>query len=141
MDIKRNPHADAPEDEQWMLRLDDGGVLYFPTEEEAERTMTIMSEVSGEQVIIEQVDAVLPGLREQLTKVLAVHDLWEVEGINDKIAAAKASGEDIEGRPLAWWVAIGSVFNDLIKFLETPVAGVNQTPKQVMLRRNWREVK
>ena len=138
MDIKRNPRMDAPTDEQWMLRQDDGGVLYFATETEAERAMKLMSEKTAEQEIVMQIEAILPQLREVFGRLKELSDMWHVDDMDAAIKMATEKGADVADMPLAYWVSMGATFRALMAFLETPVAEVGQTPKEVLTRRNWR---
>lgn len=138
MDVKRNPQMDAAKGEQWMLRMDDGGVAYFATLAEAERELRIMAEKTAEQEIVERIDTILPQLRDVFAQLKTMSDMWHVDGVDVAIKEAAGKGEDLADMPLAYWLSMGATFTALMEFLETPIAGIGQTPKEVMTRRNWR---
>lgn len=111
----------------------------FDTEQEARRGMALLEQNTGEQEIIEQAQKLIPVLRDAFRDLLALQNLWQVEDINTIIAEHMATGEDIANWPLDYWVAIGTITTELLMFMERPIDSIQQTPNQVLTRRNWRK--
>ena len=126
------------ENDQWYANVD-GQNIPFDSEQEAYRFMELLKQNTSEQEIIEQAQKLIPVLRDAFRDLLALQNLWLVEGINATIVEHMATGEDIANWPLDYWVAIGTTFTELLMFMETPIDSIQQTPNQVLTRRNWRK--
>jgi hypothetical protein len=124
--------------DKWIF-FDGATKHHFDTEREARRAMAIAEQKTGEQEIIEQANALIPVLRDAFMRLQALHNLWVVEDVSGTILKHQETGEDIADHPLAYWQALGTVFTGLLKFMETPLDPIKQTPNQVLTRRNWRK--
>lgn len=129
----------SAEDGQWYWNTD-GRNIPFDTEQEAKHAMAVAEQKSGEQEIVEQANALIPVLRDALMRMQALANLWAVEDIGAVIAEHKVTGEDIADHPVAYFEAIGTVFTELLTFMGTPIESIQQTPNEVLTRRNWRKL-
>ncbi len=94
---------------------------------------------TAEQEIVENINSTfLPGLRRLLADLQAMQETWEVNGINAKIAAAAGNETALAGFSPAAWAAWGTVFTETLAFLDTPIASLGMTPRQVLLTRYTR---
>lgn len=79
---------------------------------------------------------VLPALRTELKELGDLQQVWLVNGIEAKVAAAAAAGESLAGYSVADWAVWGEVLRQLQTWLETPIAELSGlTPGQALIRR------
>lgn len=128
--------------DDWRISID-GVEHQFKTEQEALAmippigTPTIR-EQTAESVVLAAIDSLIPPLRDALGRVMLLQNQWEVNGMTDIVTKALAEGADIEGTPAKRLEALRKVFEALVVFLNTPVAGAGITPNQALNLISWR---
>ena len=136
MDIKRNPQIGSTD---WLLRMNDGTALSFPTEQEARRAMATI-EASEKPIEIELASKItgeiLPGMRKLFATMSAMQIDWQDNGMGDIIAQAAAVQHPVAGFAPEVWAQWGATFTAWQAWMETEneqLAG--ETPRSVLMRR------
>jgi hypothetical protein len=91
------------------------------------------SEEIAERVQIEM----LPTLRAALSDLRALQEVWLINGMAQQVAAAVAATPpaSIAGYAAADWAAWGTVLTELLTWLDTPIASIGATPRQILQKR------
>jgi hypothetical protein len=99
-----------------------GAVVGLPADEEiAQRVMTEM----------------LPMLRNALSNMRALQEVWLVNGMAQQVAAAVQATPPtpIAGYAAADWAAWGTVLTELLAWLDQPIESIGATPRQILQKR------
>ena len=136
MNIKRNPQIGSTD---WLLRMNDGTALSFPTEQEAQRAMAAM-DASEKPIEIELAakitGEILPGMRKLFSTMSAMQVDWQDNGMGDIIAQAAASQQPVAGFAPEVWAQWGATFAAWQAWMETGNAALaGETPRSVLMRR------
>ena len=93
--------------------------------------------VTAEQEIAARVQQqVLPALRTELKELGDLQQVWLVNGIEAKVAAAALAGEPLAGYSAADWATWGEVLRQLMTWLNTPITELGgMTPGQALIKR------
>ena len=83
----------------------------------------------------------LPTLRSALKDLRALQEVWLVNGMAQQVAAAVAATPPtpIAGYAAADWAAWGTVLTELLAWLDTPIASIGVTPRQILQKRYVKE--
>jgi len=136
MDIKRNPQIGSTD---WLLRKNDGSVLYFSTEREARLAMAAM-EASEKPIEVELAakitSEILPGMRKLFATMSAMQIDWHDNDMAGIIAEAYSSQQAVAGFAPEVWAQWGATFAAWQAWMETENAELNgETPRSVLVRR------
>ena len=136
MDIKRNPQIGSTD---WLLRMNDGTALSFPTEQEAQRAMAAI-DASEKPIEVELASKItgeiLPGMRKLFSEMSAMQVDWQDNGMGDIIAQAAASQKTVAGFAPEVWAQWGATFTAWQAWMEAENAELNgDTPRSVLVRR------
>ena len=77
----------------------------------------------------------LPTLRAALKDLRALQEVWLVNGMAATVAAAVQANTPIAGYAPADWAAWGTVLTELLTWLDTPIASIGATPRQILQKR------
>lgn len=77
----------------------------------------------------------LPTLRSALSDMRALQEVWLVNGMAATVAAALQANTPIAGYAAADWAAWGTVLTELLTWLDTPIASIGATPRQILQKR------
>lgn len=93
--------------------------------------------VSAEEEIAARVQQqVLPALRTELKELTDLQNVWLVNGIEAKVAAAAAANQPLAGYSAADWATWGEVLRQLMTWLATPLEELGgMTPGQALIKR------
>ena len=83
----------------------------------------------------------LPTLRSALKDLRALQEVWLVNGMAQQVAAAVVATPPtpIAGYAAADWAAWGTVLTELLTWLDTPIATLGATPRQILQKRYVKE--
>lgn len=94
--------------------------------------------LSASDEIAERVqNEMLPTLREALKDLRALQEVWLVNGMAEQVVAAVTATPPtpIAGYAAADWAAWGTVLTELLGWLDTPIAALGVTPRQILQKR------
>lgn len=116
----------------WVLH-DGSDYRYFQSEQEARRAMAILN-VSEQPLEVEFAQTIvgefLPNLRKLYLAMAAMQVQWQDEEFQAALAETA-----LAGHAAADWERWGVVFTELQTWLATPIASIEATPLQVLMRR------
>ncbi len=95
-----------------------------------------LSETPVEVEVVTTALKILRELRTTLAQLSIMQATWNNEDvIPEMIAAAATNNELLAGHSPADWVRWGTVFTELQIWLNTPIASIQATPQQVLMKR------
>lgn len=96
---------------------------------------------ADEEIAQRVMTEMLPTLRDALSKMRALQEVWLVNGLAETVAAALAADPPtpIAGYAAADWAAWGTVLTELLTWLDTPIASIGATPRQILQKRYVKE--
>jgi hypothetical protein len=94
-----------------------------------------LSELPAEVEVATTVLKFLQELRPILASLGAMQTTWHANDIPAMVEAAALAEQPLAGHDAASWLAWGTVFTELQTWLVTPIASIQATPLQVLMKR------